>query len=90
LDESDRAPRADGCDLLVGDPSFAARQPRRRSDSGPSTQRRRRPRRPTALGHPNDEVLRRVDALTPHRVIERLEKIPEQAYASVTADLLGR
>jgi hypothetical protein len=35
-------------------------------------------------------VLRRLDALTPHRVIERLEKIPEQAYASVAADLLGR
>jgi hypothetical protein len=35
-------------------------------------------------------VLRRLDALTLRRVIERLEKIPEQAYKSVAADLLGR
>ncbi len=39
---------------------------------------------------PDDEVLRRLDALTLRRVIERLEKIPEQAYKSVAADLLGR
>jgi hypothetical protein len=39
---------------------------------------------------PDDEVLRRLDALTLRRVIERLEKIPEQAYTSVAADLLGR
>ena len=88
LDESARAPRADGCDPLVADPvvrGAPARAPKRSWAVDPAAAAAQA----DSARSPDDEVLRRLDALTLRRVFERLEKIPEQAYKSVAADLLG-
>jgi hypothetical protein len=91
LDESDRAPRADGCDLLVADPIVRGAQARasKRSSAVDPAGAAAAAQADSARS-PDDEVLRRLDAVTLRRVIERLEKILEQAYKSVAADLLGR
>jgi hypothetical protein len=73
LDESDRAPRADGCDLLVADPIVRGAPARvwKRSWTVDPAGAAAAAAQADSARSPDDEVLRRLDAGTLRRVIER-------------------